>query len=192
MKKIKNYEEYNEGLGNKIATIALGASLALGTSSCVNFDKNMRVDTELVEEDDQVDGFTEYQVDTDCRTFEVIVSKDEKVIATRYGGGKSRHIYRTIYVDNDVDVIYYNESFWSSTFLVTDDKSFSRNDDYDIIHLNKLDISSETPEYKILELNFNTYIIINKGHEPNGPTFNLDDLKVGLTYIDGIFCIIKI
>lgn len=197
---IKNYEEFNEGLSNKLAALALGSALSLGTPSCVP-DGEVRIEQEYSSmQRKHGDEFKIYEFETSHEQYNITYSQSKKVISTswRHSTGKSLVNHHTIYIDKDVKFIYYRIGGWDGHVYATDNPKYANISSFTILDISNLKIVEENEYYIVLNTsiwnNAINKIYVSKGKNPNNLelTTTLDGMNLGLIEADGYDCWIKI
>jgi hypothetical protein len=194
MNNLQTYEEFNEGFKTRLAGLALAGALSVVAPSCTNLPSRVK-DTEMVENKALSDKIDIYYVKTPQERYHIMISKSGKIISNTYyvSAGKTVVTHNHVYIDNDVDIIYFYRNGWSGKFYATDDPK-DTDEDFDIINVNELKVWQETPDYVLLETDWGSDLLILKyktGHNPEGPKTDLGGVRVGFTSIKGRIFVVK-
>lgn len=184
----------SEGFKTKLATLALAGALTVGTPACNLVPSRVKeVKTE------QNKNFTNkidiYYVKTPQENFHIMISKSGKVVSVTYyvSTGKTVVTHNHVYVDNDVNKLYYYRNGWNGKFYATDDPN-EIDEDFDVLDLNKLKVWKETPNFKLLEKSWSSdlLILVKKGKlDPNGAKTVINGIDLGFFSYKGRVFLIK-
>jgi hypothetical protein len=190
MHNIQTYEEYNEGFKTKLATMALGAALSLGTPSCSRDPEPTK--TEIFQKDlkyTENSDFTAYKIKGSYYSDVVMVCKSEKVIVR--SNNDSEYL---IYADPDVEVVYFGTEGGAVKYLyATDDPKYAF-EGFESYKISKLQIEEETSDYTIYRCsNARRYIFVPKHYHfvPERDKVKLGNIDAGYTKVRWTYFLVK-